>query len=423
MISGNDKLKVTIVGGGMITHDQLLPSIYHLKRLGIVDDITICALNSAPLKDLADSEAFKKAFPSFGFRACPDILESPKRMFPNKFKEIIGEMAPYNVVVAAVPDQFHYDVIKEAIAASQHILCVKPLVLKYSQSLEIEKLAHEKGLFIGIEYHKRFDRRALLVKGDYVSGRFGEFKVGEARMVEPWFYRNSNFQNWFVKENSDPFTYVGCHYVDQVYFMTGLKPVNVSVIGIEGKFPNGKIGYMWTSGRVIFENGGILNVVDGLGYPDDGAGSNDQGITLFCDDGKKGALIKHNDQNRGVTHSFVKDPGPGGTLYNFASPDYFKLVPWEGEGLKPVGYGYDSVEAIIKSAHFVNNETAQMSKQDALKRKREILRSIDKKGIIATPANSYINELVIEAGRMSILNKGRPVNIIYGSSPHVEFSR
>ena len=25
---------VTIVGGGMITHDQILPSIYHLQRTG-----------------------------------------------------------------------------------------------------------------------------------------------------------------------------------------------------------------------------------------------------------------------------------------------------------------------------------------------------------------------------------------------------
>ena len=63
-----------------------------------------------------------------------------------------------------------------------------------------------------------------------------------------------------------------------------------------------------------------------------------------------------------------------------------------------------------------------MSKQDALERKREILKSIDEKGIIATPANSYINELVMEAGRMSILNKGRSVNITYGSNPHIEFS-
>ena len=31
-------------------------------------------------------------------------------------------------------------------------------------------------------------------------------------------------------ENADPFTYVGCHYVDLVYFITGLRPVEVSVV-------------------------------------------------------------------------------------------------------------------------------------------------------------------------------------------------
>ena len=29
---------------------------------------------------------------------------------------------------------------------------------------------------------------------------------------------------------------------------------------------------MWANGRVIYENGAILSVTDGLGYPDDGAG-------------------------------------------------------------------------------------------------------------------------------------------------------
>lgn len=27
-------LEVTIIGGGMITHDQLMPSLYHMQRLG-----------------------------------------------------------------------------------------------------------------------------------------------------------------------------------------------------------------------------------------------------------------------------------------------------------------------------------------------------------------------------------------------------
>lgn len=50
-------------------------------------------------------------------------------------------MEPYNVVVVAVPDQFHYEVLKEALRDDQHILSVKPLVLKYSQSVEIGDIA------------------------------------------------------------------------------------------------------------------------------------------------------------------------------------------------------------------------------------------------------------------------------------------
>ena len=49
------KPQVLIVGGGMITHDQILPSLYHLQRLGQVGSIRICALNSPPLRALAES--------------------------------------------------------------------------------------------------------------------------------------------------------------------------------------------------------------------------------------------------------------------------------------------------------------------------------------------------------------------------------
>jgi hypothetical protein len=39
--------------------------------------------------------------------------------------------------------------------------------------------------------------------------------------------------------------------------------------------------------------------------------------------------------------------------------------------------------------------------------------------VLATPANSRYNELVVEAGRLSILNEGREARIEYGGEPHV----
>jgi hypothetical protein len=48
---------------------------------------------------------------------------------------------------------------------------------------------------------------------------------------------------------------------------------------------------------------------------------------------------------------------------------------------------------------------------------------VDVQGLIATPANSSINELVVEAARMSILQGAVPARIVYGDRPHVELSR
>jgi len=413
----NGRLQVLIIGGGMITHDQILPSIYHLQRLGAVGPIRVCALNSPPLRDLAEEKMFRDAFPGQTFEPLPALSEPPERMFPELYREAIAALPPQNLVVVAVPDHFHYPVIREALEHNQHVLTVKPLVLKYAQAKELEELAHGKGLMVGVEYHKRFDRRALDARGLYRRGRFGEFRCGEAKLVEPYYYRHSNFQNWFTKENSDPFTYIGCHYVDLVYFITGLRPIEVAVRGVEGPFPNGTLGYMWSAGHVLWENGAILSVVNGLGYPDEGAGTNDQALCMFCEGVDKGAIIRHDDQFRGVSHGYTDRLS--GAAFRFVSPDYFRLVPWEGDGLKPVGYGYDSIEANVQATLRVNAAGEGAAESEALAKRQQALDEIDRRGIIATPANSFINELVIEAARLSITQGGRHAVIDYKPAPAV----
>ena len=413
-------IDITLVGGGMITQDLLLPSLYHLQRTHIVGKISICALDSPPLLALKESETFAQAFPSQDFTAHPSEKEDAKKKFPYLYKEVIAKMAKRQAVVVAMPDQFHYDVVMEALRNDQHVLCVKPLVLQYAQAVEIEKLAYEKGLFVGIEYHKRFDRRSLIARRDYELGHFGEFVMGEAKLIEPYYYRSSNFQNWFTCDRTDPFVYVGCHYVDLVQFITRLKPVEVSVSGVKGKFPNGNEGYLWANGRVIYENGALLSVTDGLGYPDEAAGSNDQSLVMFCEGSGKTGLIAHDDQYRGVEHSYLKGIGCGGSVFNYINPDFFRLAPWEGAGYKPIGYGVDSVSAIVGMIHHVESEAAGLSGKESLAVRQKIIREADAKAILATPANSSANELVVEAARLSILNNGKMARIVYGKNPRAE---
>ena len=412
-------LDVTIVGGGMITGDQILPTIYQLQREGSVGEIHVCALDTPPLQALKESTVLSEAFPGQDFISHPAASEPPERKFPTLYKEVLRGMKRRQAVIVAMPDPLHHEVVMEALGCDQHVLCVKPLVLTYAHAEEISATALHKGLFVGVEYHKRFDRRALLARRQYRQGHFGEFIMGEARMIEPYSYRFSNFQNWFTCDQTDPFTYVGCHYLDLVHFITDLRPVEVSVSGCKGRFPNGNEGYLWANSRVRWENGAILTQVNGLGYPDRAAGSNMQGLTLYCEGQGKSGYLEHEDQFRGVTYCYVEGIGLAGSHYNNIHPDFFRLVPWDGPGYRAVGYGCESIEANLEVMARMEAETAGLPEVEALARRQAIIHEVDARGIIATPANSYVNELATEAARLSIARDGEAVRIVYGDPPQV----
>jgi hypothetical protein len=71
------------------------------------------------------------------------------------------------------------------------------------------------------------------------------------------------------------------------------------------------------------------------------------------------------------------------------SPDYFQYVEWTGPGLAPAGYGYRSIEQMIAAATAGRVDSS----------------------LIATAANSRFNDAVIEAGRRSLLEGGRMVDV------------
>jgi D-galacturonate reductase len=384
------RMHVTVVGGGMIVHDQILPSLYQLRRRGLIGNITVCARNKSTLDSLAANERINAAFPGESFIATTA-----------SYKDVLANAAERNLAIIALPDQIHFDAVMSAIDAQQHIICVKPLVQKVQQAKLIETAARDRNLFVGIEYHKRFDDRALMARNRYRQGQFGDFKLGTARLFEKWYYRHSNFQNWFSMENSDAFTYIGCHYVDLLHFITGLLPVSISVAGIPEKFPNGTEAWMWTDARVKWSNGGILNVQNALGYPDQGPGSNTQGMTLWTSQGDRGGFLIHNDSYRGLEYCYVD----GG--YSEPSPDYMQYVPNHiGPGERVVGYGYRSIEALVEAAQAIEHTPAMRD-------------TIEEQGIVATASNSSYNELVTEAARLSLEHDGREVLIQYGTLPFV----
>lgn len=409
---------VLVIGGGMITRVQVLPSLYQLQRLGKIGEITVTARRKSTLAPLIGDASLRAAFPERDFipRPGPDDSDDPQ---PDLYRELLDGLPEQSIVYIAIPDQNHYQVLCETIDRGHHVVCVKPLVLSHEHALDVQRRAHERGVFVGVEYHKRYDDKNWIARKKYRSGQLGEFKLGQARLHEKWWYRDSNFMNWCTTDQTDFFVYIGCHYVDLVAFITGLKPVAVSVHGIEDPFPNGNVGYLYTDARVIWDNGAVLNVQNGIAYPNQASAGNDQGMTLYTKDETTGVggFIAHSDNIRGAEYCAIA-PGedPGDTAHHFVNPDYFQMIERsDGPGLRPVGYGYRAIEQLVESAGLV----AEAGDPEARRRK---LVEIDDAGWHATPANSFYNELVVEAGRLSILNGGKRVDITYGDGAGVAFA-
>ena len=397
---------VLLIGAGMIAHDQILPTLLQMRREGEIGDVSVCSLRNRSVQELAEAPAIQRAFPEIGFTPIVAQDVAPEDPHPDLYKRVLDGLRPRCVVVVAVPDQHHRQIVIDALEAEQHVCCVKPLVLEVAHSLEIEREAAKRGLLVGIEYHKRFDPRSLMARDSYRRGKFGEFRLGTARLMEKWHYRESNFQNWFTADATDSFVYIGCHYVDVVHFITGLLPSAVSVYGVLEELPNGNEGYLWTDARVLWENGACLNVQNSLSFPDAAPGPNTQGMTLYCSGGGRGAMIDHSDQYRGIAYSFA-EPGsePGRTQYSEPSPDYFLYQDLGGPGLVPTGYGVRSVRHIVQEAIRVEREAGSVNQR------REVVADIERTGLLATPGNSRYNEAVCEAARKSIRNGGELVRL------------
>ena len=141
-------------------------------------------------------------------------------------------------------------------------------------------------------------------------------------------------------------------------------------------------------------------------------------MTLFTKDevSGRGGFIHHVDCDRGASYCSVTDEDEvGSNPHHVVNPDYFQMVDREGgEGLRPVGYGFRAIEELVGAA-------LRVAELGGLDERSALLGKMDEEGLHATPANSYYNELVVEAGRLSLLNGARTIGIVYGDEPSVDF--
>lgn len=186
-------LKVGIVGCGNI-FTMHSTSAHHLNNSEIVG---VCDIK----KDRADKAAEK-----YNCKAYYD------------YKELISK-DNIDVVHICVPHYLHPIISKYAILQGVHVLCEKPMSIKYEDAIENVELAEKHGVKYGIIFQCRYNDSSALVKKHLNDGTLG--KIISARAVLTWskpdeYYSLSDWKGTWEKEGGGVVIDQAIHSIDLV---------------------------------------------------------------------------------------------------------------------------------------------------------------------------------------------------------------
>jgi predicted dehydrogenase len=396
-VAFDGKVNVLVIGGGMICEEATLPAIFQQRRKGRVGKITIVSLNAGIIARL------RQVFPNEPFDGYPNPDTTPlDKNIPAGYQECLKNQAAPGLVYVTTPDHLHTQMVLDTIAAGHHVVCMKPLCLKVEEGRKIVKAANEAGAYVFTEYHKRLDRAVRGLRYRYRRGELGEVLYGHAWIEEPKYMPLDKFRLW--AEKSSPFEYIGTHYVDAFYYVTGLLPKRVIGFGQKKFLPTvGSKAYDANQVVIEWENGATFWVQTSWVCPDKNAKMTQQGMML---QGTKGEYkADHADRNC----YFVTDE-LGFQHYN---PNFVKQFDdWDEEGQTEFrGYGIESNAIGIKDVQKLAQATDGQAAGKALETRQALLRKWTALNCRALPEVAMVGVAVNNAARMSFDNGGRNVYI------------
>jgi predicted dehydrogenase len=336
------KIKIALVGAGMFGGDVHARAYADLQKSGLSPQLGRVGLDHwgrdfAPVKfDLVavaarsekSARLARKNFKTWTGRA-------PKPYFGEEsWLDILRDCPDLDVMAVATPDHLHTEVILAALHGGAHVITEKPMCLDTAEADRIIALARKKDLIVGVDMHKRYDPDHLRIRED-IKNRIGAPLYGVAYLEEPLEVSTSTFK-WV--EQSDPFSYVGPHWVDLIYHYYQSKPVSLTAVGQKRRLVRDGINaYDAVQVRVDFENGMSINFHNNWITPPDFEGPVNQGHEIVGADGK----VESDQQYRGFRWW---NKGGGSRTAN----NHFTRDVKRPDGSKAyIGYGVDSLTVAL----------------------------------------------------------------------------
>lgn len=177
-------------------------------------------------------------------------------------------------VVVAVPNNAHYEIVKDIIAHGFNIVCEKPVTFTSPEAEELKALAEAKGLLFGVSYSYAHYAVLEQAKKMIADGMLGKIHTIAAEYPQEWVGLNTAARGkdgltWrtdpAICGPSGVLADIGTHVEYLISKVTGLEPVRVlarlrsipDYVPVESDaqvlvdYDNGASGIFWTSFSMI----------------------------------------------------------------------------------------------------------------------------------------------------------------------------
>jgi scyllo-inositol 2-dehydrogenase (NADP+) len=145
----------------------------------------------------------------------------PEAALVRSYEELLA-VTEVELVIVNTPDEYHYDMTRQALLAGKHVVVEKPATPLRSMAENLFNLAQQKQLLLTVFQNRRFDGDFLTVQKVLANEYLGKIAEFESHY--------DRFRNWVDtsswKENEGEYSGVlynlGSHMVDQVHCLFGL---------------------------------------------------------------------------------------------------------------------------------------------------------------------------------------------------------
>ncbi|KIY01431.1 uncharacterized protein Z520_02983 [Fonsecaea multimorphosa CBS 102226] len=413
LMVGTGEYTTGFVAGAASTSDKKVGvvglTLFDLRRRGKVSDLSMVGVSGKKFPAIREhlqkniSQAYNGLDVSFQSFPADDQSD------PNAFKTAIDALPQGSAVTIFTPDSTHYEIAKYAIERNHHVLVTKPATKLLSHHLDLLALAERHKVLVYVEHHKRFDPAYADAK--FRSKALGDFNYFYSYMSQPK-SQLETFKAWAGKD-SDISYYLNSHHVDICEWMVrdaGWRPSTVRA--------SASLGIAESVGCAKGTEDTITLLVDWTQPGDDNkratgiytaswtapmnAGVHSQQHFHYI--ASKGE-INVNQAKRG--YDVVDETDRSGSSLKWYNPFYMRYAPdEEGNFNGQSGYGYVSFEKFIDGVTAVNEG-------------RLTVDQLDKRGL-PTLRNTILTTAILEAGRRSLDQGGRSVEIVVGDNDKVE---